>query len=232
MHEPIASTPTIPSTPRRDLYGAVHKGLRAHMAHALVAAGSADPRDPRAVESLRDIVTQLVDLSAQHLHEEDLFLEAALDRRVPRAGPSTRDEHRAHDAALQGLRSLLGRDPGDPEGRAPWLDALYAALGRFVAESLAHMDREERENNALLWAAYTDAELEALEGALVAQIPPDAMAGFLAWMIPAMRHPERVAMVREMRDGAPPEAVAGVLTVADARLPAGEARALRDALSA
>ena len=70
---------------------------------------------------------------------------------------------RAHHAALDHLRSLLGRDPGDPRGRGPWLDALYADLGRFVAESLAHMDREERENTPLLPGAYDDAELAAIE---------------------------------------------------------------------
>jgi hypothetical protein len=232
MQEPLETSLAITSTPRRDLYGAVHKGLRAHMAHALVIAGSADPHDERAVSEVRDTVTQLIALSAQHLHEEDLFIEAAIDRRSSRGGATTRDEHRDHLAALQGITALLQREPAGPQPRGPWLEALYSALGRFVAESLAHMDREERENNALLWSAYDDAELEAIEGALVAQIPPAAMGGFVAWMLPAMRHHERVALLREMRAGAPPEVVAGVLAIADARLSDEDARALRDSFSA
>jgi hypothetical protein len=55
-----------------------------------------------------------------------------------------------------------------------------------VAEQFQHMEVEESRHNERLWAHYSDAELEALHGRLVAHVTPQAMAEVLRWMLPAL----------------------------------------------
>jgi hypothetical protein len=205
--------------PRPDLYSAVHKGLRAALGHVLTAVGATDPDDERAWSTTTAELEAVLALLSRHLREEDEFLEDAIDRRAPRGGTSTRDEHVEHEAAIASIRAAVARVSASPPSRRRELaSSLYRDLAVFVGESLLHMEREERENMALLHGAYTDAELLAILGALLAQIPPDAMAGFHRWMIPSLHHGERLAMLQGMKAGAPPEAFAGVMAIAERTL--------------
>ena len=76
-----------------------------------------------------------------------------------------------------------------------------------MAENLEHMHHEETEHNAVLWDAYSDAELEAIERALIASVAPDEMAAVARWMLPAMTAPDRAAKLTEMQAG---DAAAGL----------------------
>ena len=91
---------------------------------------------------------------------------------------------------------------------------LYRHLALFVAENFEHVHNEETAGNALLWATHTDAELMAIHGALLASIKPQEMAVALRWMIPALNHAERVAMLRGMRHDAPAPVFQSVLRIA------------------
>ena len=66
----------------------------------------------------------------------------------------------------------------------------------FVAQQLQHMDREEREVMAVLWAGLTDAEIGAISGRIVADIPQPRLAELMALILPALSAPEREAMTR------------------------------------
>jgi hypothetical protein len=70
----------------------------------------------------------------------------------------------------------------------------------------------------VLWAAYTDAELEALEHELVASIAPAAMLEALHWFIPALNAAERAGMLGGMQQGMPTEAFRSVLGIAESTL--------------
>jgi hypothetical protein len=53
-----------------------------------------------------------------------------------------------------------------------------------------------------------------MEGAILANLPPDLMVGFMTIMIPAMNRDERVGLLGLMKQGAPPEAFSHVMQVA------------------
>jgi len=98
-----------------------------------------------------------------------------------------------------------------------------------VADSFQHMHVEETAHNAVLWAAYSDAELDAIERALVASIPPAEMFEVLHWFMPALSAPERAGMLRGMQQAMPPEPFAAVLGIAQRTLSSRDhARLLRD----
>ena len=107
-----------------------------------------------------------------------------------------------------------------PRARAADPSAIEAGelLGRglnlLVAEHLKHMDREETQAMAVLWANRTDAELFVIEGKIRASIPMEKMARFARILLPALSTPERVMMLVSARAALPPPAFAGLFALA------------------
>ena len=83
--------------------------------------------------------------------------------------------------------------------------ALYRELALLVAENLEHMHFEETENNAQLWAAYGDEELERIHQALLASVKPEIFSLGVRWMVPTMTPAERAGLLAHM----PAEVVLG-----------------------
>lgn len=218
-------------TGRRDLYAGIHKALRLFMTRTLTAVGSTDPADAAEVEHALAQLGRLLALCEVHLKDEDEFVHPALERAQPGSAARIAAEHVHHAEAIADLRDLAGfvaHSAG--EARATALARLYGALSLFVADNLQHMQVEETAHNAILWAAYADAELDAIEQAIVASIPPEIMMEALHWFLPALNASERAGMLTGMRAGMPPAAFAGVLDIARRTLTAGEQARLLAAL--
>ena len=230
--------PHIPAAPdagaapagTRDFYAPVHKALRLFMTRTLCAVGSTDPADTQEVRATLDLLERLLALCEAHLHHENEFVHPALER--ARGGSTARIavEHEHHVEAFADLRDLAALVADSAEtARAAALARLYRTLALFVADNFHHMHVEETASNAVLWAAYSDAELDAIERALVASIAPATMFESLHWFLPALSAPERAGMLAGMKQGMPPEPFRAVLEVARSTLsPRDHARLLRD----
>jgi len=221
------STPEVTTSGRLDLYRFPHRGLRAAMAEALLAVGTASAT-PDGLDAVANTIETLAYLCKKHLEHENRFIHPAMEQRTPGSARSTADDHVGHERAIERLGITvveLRSRPGPTEARQ-LLDELYRTLALFVADNLEHMDLEERHNMRVLWATYSDAELQQLEQELVASIPPDAMLAFMRWMLPAVSTEERYEFLEQMALGAPPHALRAVIDVAGPHLPAGEAEAL------
>jgi len=75
------------------------------------------------------------------------------------------------------------------------------------------MHIEETVHNALLWQHYSDAELGALHGRLMASIAPQEHLLVLRWMLPASTPAERAQVAGAAKAAMPPEALLGVMRV-------------------
>jgi hypothetical protein len=100
----------------------------------------------------------------------------------------------------------------------------------FVAHNFEHMQREETDHNAVLWSAYSDAELIGIENALKASIPPEDMAIFARWMLCANDHAFRVMMLGGVRAHAPAPVFDMLLGLARAHLSNRDWRKVAQAL--
>jgi hypothetical protein len=84
--------------------------------------------------------------------------------------------------------------PLGPEERLAMGGELARRFQALVAMQLRHVDREEREVNAVFWAHLDDRDLAALSRRIVVNIPP---ARLLTWqqdvLFPAWSAPERAA---------------------------------------
>lgn len=226
-----ATVSTSNDAPRFDLYRPIHKALRAFMSDTLVAVGSLDTGDEADVTVVVEQTRGLLAMLAVHLDDENRFVHAAMEARRPGSARRTADDHASHECALAEFeRLLVAVEQPDGPTRAQAALELYRRLGLFVAENYEHMNVEERENNAVLWADYTDEELAAIEGEILGSIPREALAVGMRWMIPAINHGERVGMLQGMRAGVPPEVFEGVLAIARGHLTARDWAKLESAL--
>ncbi|MCA0215513.1 MAG: hemerythrin domain-containing protein [Proteobacteria bacterium] len=219
----VAATAAATDAPRVDMYAGIHKAMRALMADTLLALGRMDCDDGLELAQTTQQVLALMDACASHLKHENEFIHAALEARAPGASAviaHEHDDHLAHIGRLAGAATALLRTPAAQRPAA--VLALYRDLSLFIAENFHHMHVEETAHNAVLWARYTDAELEAIHDALVASIPPEEMMGIVRWLVPFMNPAERTALLADMRAKAPEAVFHAVLDAARPHLTQGE----------
>lgn len=219
----VAATAAAIDAPRMDMYAGIHKAMRALMADTLLSLGRMDCDDDLELAQTTQQVLALMDACASHLKHENDFIHAALEARAPGASAVIAHEHDDHLAHIRRLAGAATALLGTPTAqRAAAVLALYRDLSLFIAENFHHMHVEETAHNAVLWARYTDAELEAIHDALVASIPPEEMMRIVRWLVPFMNPTERTALLADMRAKAPEPVFQAVLDAARPHLTQGE----------
>lgn len=193
---------------RFDIYASIHKALRLFMNDTLLRLSRLDLGDAEDLAAGLGQLEALLDAAASHVQHENDFIHPAIEAR--RSGVSSRiaTEHREHLDTIALLRTqavALRAEPG-----AAAAHRLYRQLAAFIAENFEHMDVEETRHNQALWAAYDDAELQAIEGRILAGIGPQEMGLWLRWLLPALNPVERAQLIA----GLHPQAQAPVLDLA------------------
>lgn len=219
------------SPARYDIYAFIHKGLRACFAHTLVAVGRLDCSDSEEVDFVLSEVEDLLAFCRSHLAKENKFVHSAMESRRPgstRQGGADHEHHEQAIAALAEQVETLRRLPALRREAAT--RELYRDLGRFVAENLEHMAMEEREHNRVLWETHSDAEILAIEGAIVASLTPEDSRLSQGWMLRAMSAGERAGFLGAIRANAPAPVFEGMLQAARALLGERDRRKLETAL--
>jgi hypothetical protein len=227
------STDTTTTMVPFDLYKDIHKGIRQELCTLVVDLGRVDPGDRASRVAVAARVFDLVDFLVLHAHHEDTQIDGAVDSVLPAEAESIRVEHLELEQAMDDLKeaALLVMDEATPDQRSA-VHALYLGLAAFTGRHLLHQDVEERVVMPALFAGLgLDALLE-IHGRILAAIDPDQMAWSLAKMVPAMNADDRFEMFAGMRAGAPPEAFAGLLSLAGDVLPGPDHRQLVDRLDA
>jgi hypothetical protein len=208
------------TAPRVDLYGPIHKALRSMMCDTLLRVGRLDCDDAEELAATLDRCNELLGACRSHVAKENKFVHSAIEARQPGASERIAGEHVAHLDAIGALEAdvvALRAMPG-----AGAATRLYGRLARFVADNFEHMHVEETQHNTVLWAAYSDAELQQIHQRILASIEPEEMAQVLRWMVPAMSPAERAGLLGGLQREMPPEAMRDVLAIVQ---PALDARA-------
>lgn len=203
---------------RHDPYGAVHKGIRGAHMRCLIAIGALDATNDSAI---RRLVTELTDHLAMcntHLEDENSILHTALDAHRPGASAHAAEDHHDHLQSFRELKGLIDRLASAPrEQRQAIIAALYRRFGRFVADDLLHMEHEEYVLLPELQSAFSDSELQELEGRIVATIPPEHMVLFMDAILSALPPPDSAAMLDTMKSAMPPAPYAALMRAVEQR---------------
>lgn len=190
---------------RHDLYAPIHKALRLLQARTLTLVGVTDFTDDAATARTLGVVRELLHTAARHLEHEEAVIHPLLAARAPDAVILLEAQHGEHRAVFAEFYHLAGRVAGavaldrPRQGRE-----LYLALAKFMAADFLHMAHEEQAVMPLLQSLFTDEELIAMEGEIVAWIPPNELAVLLQAMLEALSRPERAHLMGGVRAGAPP----------------------------
>ncbi|WP_158218416.1 hemerythrin domain-containing protein [Roseateles puraquae] len=199
-------------THRVDLYAHIHKALRLAMCETLRQLSSLDPADPLDIAATLGQLDAVLDAAQHHVEKENRFVHPAIEARRAGASAAIEAEHEEHLDSIGTLRAEAAALRVMPSAAAA--QRLYRRFATFVAHNFEHMAVEESRHNQALWAAYTDEELHALHGRILASVGPQEMSEILRWMIPALAPAERAEVI----GGLPPEVQAPVMASARALL--------------
>jgi len=199
---------------RMDLYVSIHKALRHFMTDTLTRVGRIDVADHADRDQALAQLDAMLGLCLDHLRHENEFVHTAIEARQPAGSQRIADEHREHAESIAALKNEAAalRDARGVDAERLAL-RLYRHLALFVAENFQHMHLEETVHNALLWQHYSDAELGALHGRLMASIAPQEHLLVARWMLPASTPAERALVAGAAKAQMPPEALLGVMGV-------------------
>mgnify|MGYP000965624678 CR=1 FL=1 len=208
---------------RHDLYKSVHKGLRLSLFDAMWRLERTDFSDRAAALRTAEEVRQVFSLLAEHGAHEDRVILPEIARVNPAVFSELRADHSRVDGLQHELNGLLDRlaDATDAERRS-FGEKIRLKFGRFLAEHMLHMEREETSGNRVLWAHHSDESLRAMHGQILGAIAPDRMMEWAAIMIPALDPRESEALLTALEAKMPP-AMAGRL--GEFRLQAGSGTA-------
>jgi hypothetical protein len=217
---------------RFDIYTLVHKAVRALLFDTVEAVGRTDFSRTAELPATLAAVRRTSRLTHAHAEHEDREIHPFFHRVAPEFAAELEAGHDRFDGAEAELEKLLARleNPNaSVEERVSLGRKLHDLIGPLAADHLVHMAVEETRGNRLLWAHHTDAELQALQGRILAAIPPDEASAWLELMVRAGNLTERAGLIASVRAAVPPAAFAGL--TAAARAGVGE-RAWNEAVEA
>lgn len=177
---------------RYNIFNQVHKALRSMLFDAAdrLQQTDFDKRD-EATEMVYDLEKVLYYFE-KHAEHEDSFILPAVARYDAALVASFEEEHVADHALAESLRYTMAAWEQADEV-ADMIDLgrrLLLTFNDFIAFNLTHMNREEDELNRVLWAYYTDQELQQIRQMLVATIPPGDLYDQSKWMVAASSNQE------------------------------------------
>lgn len=206
------TTNYVPDETRYNFYHAIHKALRLGHCRMLPALGSLDYRDRARTEAVMADLRNLMAVGRGHLEGENREINVALEQRAPGASSHAADGHDDHERSFAEIEEMITAIKQAPvAGRELLGRRLYRRYAVFVAHDLEHMDIEETELLTALHEAFTDDELKAIEGRIVAGVPAQKMVAVMMLMAPALNHGERVELVAKLQKAMPEQAFNGLL---------------------
>jgi hypothetical protein len=200
---------------RYNIYMIIHKALRGFMTDVLHRWGRMDVSDEceraEAVQQARALLA----MCRGHVHHENNFIHLAIEKRRPGHTARIAREHVEHLQEIEHLETSVAElQSASVAERAVVAERIYRALGLFVAQNFVHMAIEETDHHRALTEVYSDAEILAIEHAIVTSLSPEEAFADLRWMIPQINATERAFMLGGMRRGAPPEVFKLVMELA------------------
>lgn len=184
---------------RFDIFTPIHKALRRSLFDTALALGRTNFGSTDEVAAAERAVADCLGFMREHAEHEDRHALPEIARLDPGLAAILVNGHPELERGAIAVESLWPRLAALPTAAAEERQTLGGELVRrfhnFVADEVLHMDREERELNALLWARLTDAEIMAISNRITTSIAPERMRTWGELLLPALNGPEREAML-------------------------------------
>ena len=205
---------------RHEMYRPIHKAIRHMMYTTAHTLGAADFQDATVSEAALASLESTILLLITHAGHEENFVHKALEERAPGFIESFEKDHGNDERTYVELRKLSREAQGaSGEQKSELGNKIYDLYNQFTGTYLDHLYREESELQQALWDNFTDEELGAIEGALMASVSPDVMGQFLSIICSSFNPHDLAFMLSAMKGGMPPEVFQGLAQAAESATP-------------
>ncbi len=204
-------------TANADLFTPIHKAIRSMIYSLGGRLQTADFSDPVASTAiLADLqheftnavsATCVLCLLHAHAGHEETAIFPPMQSIDPALIRTLIDDHQEIRRRL-GLISKMADDLGvlgAPEPRILLGARINREVNEFFAFYLAHMNKEEVTIVPEMKEHFTDAQMGAIQGGMMAAMPPERLASYLRWMLPSLTPSELAGMLAGIKQGSPPQ---------------------------
>lgn len=214
-------------TAREDPFTPIHKGLRSMIYGLSSRLQTHDFADLDATRSLvADFETDFaiarnagcaICILSQHAEDENSVFFVATAPVLPELTAALIAEH--HELTR---RELALGERGHRIVALSSADDRVRSGVRFNAEAnelfvayLAHMNREDTELVPRMQERFTDAEMIAMRGRIIASMPPERLMAILRHMLPSLNVTELSELLAQVRPGLPPPAFQAITNLCE-----------------
>jgi len=179
-------------------YDVPHKGLRNALSQLSLLAGKTNYSNPRETQELYQLGQHVFSLLNVHAADENEITLAELEARCSKCSQHDIEDHEKLHQMQDKLEKLLSQIYNRSQtGRNVSEDGaeFYLAFSEFQGTYLEHTAEEERVTQPLLWKFFTDEELAAHRGKIMAKNPPQTLLTWFRFVIPAQNHAERISLL-------------------------------------
>jgi hypothetical protein len=218
---------------RYKTYDAPHKGLRNALSQLSLMAGHTDYAVPEEVAELHRLGSRVFGILTMHAQDETSVTLAHLETRCAGCSRHDAEDHEQIHLMQQGLEDQLNAINTGTTNKKNMTEAgdeFYLAFSEFHGRYLEHIAEEERVTQLLLWQHFTDEELHAHRGEVMAGMPPPTLLIWFEFIIPAQTRAERIALLTGFKQLAPPAFFAEGMAVVQKVLPAPQYEQLETTL--
>ena len=181
---------------RMDLFTYIHKGLRRVLFETALKVSETDFSAGGEDVLAGQAILRMLGFIEDHAMHEDSIIFPALNSVAPELLEEIQAEHIGLEALQRELRRLVAqlRTATELESLAIGKQ-LNESMCRLVALQVAHMVREEAEVNPVLWAHYSDAEIQLMRERIFDRTSEKRLMEWYALALPAMNALERRALL-------------------------------------
>jgi hypothetical protein len=215
------------------LFEAAHKGLRSALAQFSFLLGKCDFNNNADVDKLYSLGKDMLMMLNSHANDENSIILAELEAKVPGSSKHDMDDHERLEIDQDAMDKLLDdiKEVSSKGGDAAGLGAeLYMKFAKYQGDYLLHTYEEETETQRMLWENFTDRELHAMRGKIIAGFTPEAFEKWQSYILPAITHNDRAFMLAGMKANAP-KVFEKLMVMAEKYLPSNEFDALKESLN-
>lgn len=197
--------------PRFDTLTPIHKALRALVYEVGGDLQTADFADEMEAAGAAADLELALHLMRDHHTTEEVYVYPKLQPLEEQLVASMLEQHgnveRLLDVADAARRQTRA---GDAEDRIRAGADVNCRFNELVAFYFEHLAQEEAKVLPATWRHFDDAQLMAIQGAIIAEMDPDQLFQWLGWMFKGLNRVELVGMLRGAKAGMPPEALEAV----------------------
>ncbi|HUS30362.1 MAG TPA: hemerythrin domain-containing protein [Kofleriaceae bacterium] len=164
---------------RVDLFSMIHKGVRSLLFEVALEAARVDLTSAAAIDNLASRIDTVLQFLDEHARIEETYVMPALRALDAALAEELGAEHRALEVVqIEVERATAALEQADLAARGEAGAKLIRVVNHLVSVQLVHMNREETEIMATLWAGLKDVDLGALRMRMAESLPAERR---LAW---------------------------------------------------